>query len=273
VELDRCGTSKILSSAMMDLATTTPSGLDRRSLLGALDAPWDAVLLYGSHARGDATPGSDVDVLQIVPHRRPSYGSGRLSVTTATKEALHELAASGSLFVLHLREEGVPVHDESGVLRDVLDSYRAPASYDPLRESLQLAAGILDVDARGFERHARSLTQLAVYLLRSVLYLRCAEGGRPLFSMRGVAEHLHDQRILDVFQERDQRPGDAHLFTRARTLLEDYLGAPVRNEYGDVETLATQARDRSPLAAELARRILSGRSTTYADLLPDGIAA
>jgi Nucleotidyltransferase domain len=242
-------------------------------ILEALDPPRDAVLLYGSHARGDATPRSDIDVLQIVPHRRPSYGCGRLSVTTATEESLGSLAASGSLFVLHCCQDGVLVRDTSHVLEDILDSYRAPVSYEPLRESLRLAAGILDVDARGFERNPCGLTQLAVYLLRSALYLRCVEGGRPLFSMREVAGHLQDQRVLDVFHERDQRPGDPQFFEHVCAILAEYLGAPVKNTFGSIEALAAHAEEKSPLAAALALRVLRGAPTTYADLLPDGIAA
>jgi hypothetical protein len=241
-------------------------------ILEALDPPRDAVLLYGSHARGDATLRSDIDVLQIVPHRRPSYGCGRLSVTTATAESLGALAASGSLFVLHCRQEGVLVRDTSHVLEHILDSYRAPVSYEPLRESLRLAAGILDVDARNFARDPRGFTQLAVYLLRSVLYLRCAEGGCPLFSLREVADHLRDQRLLEVFHGREERSGDPQLFEQACTILAEYLGAPVKNAFGSIEALAAYAEDKSPLAAALARRVLRGASTTYADLLPDGIA-
>jgi hypothetical protein len=267
-----------IAEAMMDPATTTSSEghsdlLFHAEILDALAPPRDAVLLYGSHARGDVTPRSDIDVLQIVPRRRPSYGSGRLSVTTVTPESLGALAASGSLFVLHLREEGVLVRDTSHVLAEILGGYRAPVSYEPLRESLRLAAGILDVDARGFERDPRAFTQLAVYLLRTALYLRCAEGGRPLFSMREVADHLHDQRVLDVFHERDQRPGDPQLFERVRAILAEYLGAPVKNAFGSIEALAAHAEDKSPLAAALALRVLRGAPTTYADLLPDGIAA
>src|SRR5262245_6311122 len=80
---------------------------DYAALVEVLEEPRDTVILYGSSARGDATPDSDVDLLQIVPYQRPSYRRGRLSVTTVTEQSLRTLALSGSLFVLHLREEGI----------------------------------------------------------------------------------------------------------------------------------------------------------------------
>jgi hypothetical protein len=249
-----------------------PRTLDPACLLDLLEGPHDAVILYGSYARGDQTPRSDIDLLQIVPDRRASYRRGRLSVTTTTAESLRALAVSGSLFVLHLRQEGVVLRDTFHVLEDILASYRPPQSYTPLGESLRLAAGILDVDDRGFQSNPRGFTQLSIYLLRTTLYLRCAESGRPLFSMREVAENLRDRRLFDVFCEREERAGDVDFFLRVRALLEQYLGAPARNEFGSIEALAVQAYERSPLASALALRLLGGASMEYEDLLPDGIA-
>jgi hypothetical protein len=257
----------------MDLATTASKVVAGAPLLDLLEGPRDAVMLYGSHARGDATSRSDVDVLQIVPQRRPSYRRGRLSVVTATAESLRALATSSSLFVLHLREEGMLVRDTSHVLEDILMSFCSPAAYDDLRESFEAAASLLDVDAQGFARNPHGFTQLSVYLLRSVLYLRCAESGRPLFSMRKVAEHLHDRRVLEVFEHRDERHGDLDFFRLVRAMIEDYLGAPIRNDFGSVEALAAQCRSKSPLASALALRLLAGAPMTYEDLIPDGIAA
>lgn len=256
----------------MDLAITASKAVAGMPLLGLLERPRDAVLLYGSHARGDATSHSDIDVLQLMPQRRPSYRRGRVSVVTVTAESLRALASSGSLFALHLREEGVLVRDTSHALEDILTSVRPPATYDQLRESFEVAASLLDVDAHGFGRNPRGFTQLAVYLLRSVLYLRCAESGRPLFSMHKVAEHLHDRRALDVFEHRNERHGDLDFFRFVRTMIEDHLGAPIRNDFGSVEALAAGCH-RSPLASALALRLLAGTSMTYEDLLPDGIAA
>lgn len=246
---------------------------DHASLLQALEEPRDAVMLYGSCARGDATPCSDIDLLQIVPRQRPSYRRGCLSVTLATAEPLRALAIAGSLFVLHLRTEGVILRDELNVLEGILAAYRPPPSYEPLRQSLRLAAGLLDVDARGFLSNPRGFTQLAVYLLRTALYLRCVEAGQPLFSMRKVVDYLGDARPLEVIRERERYAGDRSFFERVRALVEEYLGAPARNEFGSIEALAVQAYEASPLASALALRLLGGASMEYEALLPDGIAA
>lgn len=265
----------LMVGSSRDLLMNTESALsasDRSLILDQIEGPRDPVILYGSHARRDQHARSDIDVLQIVGHRRCSYRRGRLSVTTATEESLRSLARAGSIFVLHLRTEGVVLRDDASAFERVVLAYRAPDSYGPLRESLRLAAGLLDVDEAGFVKNPRGFTQLAVYLLRTALYLRCAEEGRPLFSMARVAERFADRRILDIFRDRLDHACDVIFFQRVRSLLEEQLGARAVNHFGSIEALAVQAYDKSPLASALAVRLLSGASLEYEELLPDGIA-
>jgi hypothetical protein len=65
-----------------------------------------SVVLYGSVARGDARPDSDVDVAVIDDCAVEQQQLGPVSVTTYQEEHLTELARTGSLFVLHLKNEG-----------------------------------------------------------------------------------------------------------------------------------------------------------------------
>lgn len=243
-----------------------------RDLLDQVAEPRDAVLLYGSHARGDQRPDSDIDVLQVVPSRRPSYRRGKLSVATTTAKSLHKLAASGSLFVLHLKCEGVVLRDTAGVLERTLASYQSPTTYAPLLESLVIAAKILDVSPQTFATNPAGFIRLSRYLLRTTAYVRCLEAGEPLFSIRAVAERLRDPRIVQAFSSKDERSEDIAQFYRLRELLEEFLGAPARNEHGSIEALAVLAYERAPLASALALRLLGGSSMEYEDLLPDGIA-
>src|SRR5438477_358219 len=73
----------------------------------ALSGPSLAVMLYGSRARGVSRPDSDVDVLQLVRDRPRSYSVGRANVAAYTPDHLAALAERGSLFVRHLRDDGV----------------------------------------------------------------------------------------------------------------------------------------------------------------------
>jgi predicted nucleotidyltransferase len=66
-----------------------------------------AVMVYGSVARGTDRPNSDLDVLQVRSDRQWLYRIGRVNVSAYTPEFLAKLAGTGSLFVLHLKLDGL----------------------------------------------------------------------------------------------------------------------------------------------------------------------
>lgn len=82
-----------------------------------------ALVLFGSHATGKATPDSDVDVCLISKSRlplsdrkirqlAPDLPPGKLSVACFTPKVLKAMCDYGSLFLWHVRLEGKPIVGE-----------------------------------------------------------------------------------------------------------------------------------------------------------------
>lgn len=79
--------------------------------------PDQAVVLYGSVARGDSDRYSDVDILVISPHKKCYdkrdflvYAKGRpINVSHYTWTEFEAMSASGSLFIKHLADEAKPI--------------------------------------------------------------------------------------------------------------------------------------------------------------------
>ena len=137
----------------------------------AVAHPYLALMMYGSQARGSADAGSDVDVLAVVNQDAGMYSVGRVSITSYTPSHLHMMAQSSSLFVLHLKREGIVLNDAHGVLARALSAYERIQDFEVSRDQIRAAASVLHVSDALFETHGQSLGRLGVYLLRTALYL------------------------------------------------------------------------------------------------------
>lgn len=229
----------------------------------AVATPYLALMLYGSQARGSADPGSDVDVLAVVEAGAGAYSVGRVAVTAYTPAHLHVMAQASSLFVLHLKTDGVLLDDPSGILGGALAAYVPIDDFDTHRDQIRAAASVLHVHADLFAIYGQSLARLGLYLLRTALYLDAAEAGRPDFDLMSTAEisgQTEVMRACGLKRATEFSPVDLDLLGRAVNTVLDCEREPPLTTAEELQSRAIALSDVSPHASALLVNVLFGAS-------------
>lgn len=205
------------------------------------------LMLYGSVARGTARCGSDIDVLELVSGPAAAYEVGNANVTQYEVSHLRSLAEQGSLFLLHLRTDGLILSDPTGVLRRTLDAYVQPAGYGHVWRQVEDASAALDPAAVDFDKHVSSLARLGIYLLRTAVYVRTIEMGKPTFDLEAIDWLKTDLGLRDALLMRRSSSFARQHVELIREQLGSLLNTVKTNPYSSIEALAVAQATRQDL--------------------------
>ena len=221
--------------------------------------PADAIglLVYGSRARADYIQDSDLDLLALVhePAGSMTYRNANLSRYTSAQLR----SASGTLFGMHIRRDGVVVADTCGELRSLIHEIEDP---DPPRLLARVHhfSGILESSDRDLDLYLPGLCRLARYLLRTAIYSLALADGRPCFSVRELAERFAEPELVALLssdQDVVAEPSSEE-FEKLRRRLRAAVGAPERSCYRSLESLAVAAWDDDRELSTLAIMAMTG---------------
>ena len=244
-----------------DFSQTAPAGSIGATLreIGVPDAlacqlpelPRDvqAILVYGSQARGDAVDGSDLDLLALVSSPRPSLTVGDVSLSFYTRNQLK--TGIGTLFGSHLRRDSRVLWDPHGHLAGLVAEMGDVDTDRLLRRAINMSA-LFTTPHRDLPKYRSGLLRHARYLLRSCLYAQAIAFGQSCFSVREIARRQGDSELITLLASRQQAvPTLADLEECLRRLAEltgDFpdskhgsLEATIVNEWGQPSDLLSAA--------------------------------
>ncbi len=158
-----------------------------------------AVVLYGSHARGDADVISDVDVLAVgslppiaddIAALLPASCKGPLHISHYDWGELEAMSRYGSLFLHHIASEARALRYEGNAQTRLSELLALLGPYQLAeRDLVGFRATVCDVEA-GLRAGLPPCFELAVLggVARHASVLGCYVAGRPTFGRRSTAQ-------------------------------------------------------------------------------------
>ena len=224
-----------------------------------------AIMVYGSQARGDAVPGSDLDLLAVLPRARPSTYAGDVSISYYTLEQLD--SGIGTLFGAHLKRDGHILADPSGQLNVSVHGMGDVDTDRLFARSLHLTQ-LFTCPQMDLPKYLTGLVREARYLLRSCLYARAIAQGSPCFSVRELAIRHSDPDLTQLLASRHTDEPTLAELDACLIRLRRILGSFPTNAHGSLEaTIVNEWENPGDLLSMAFLALgITGQETDYAEV-------
>lgn len=209
----------------------------------------DGLLIYGSRARGDHLPSSDLDLLAVVPDARKGKTAGLVSLSCYTREQL--ATATGTLFGAHLRRDARVIFDDGGDISELVENM-GEVDATRLIERIRRFTCVLDVTPEDRLQSLRGLVRQAKYLLRSAMYGLAILEGEPCFSVRELAERNRESELVDMLASRPASVATDAELDLLRGRLAGALGKLPKNPHVSLDALIVNEWDTDPELVSIA---------------------
>lgn len=230
-----------------------------------IPADVSAIMVYGSQARGDAIPGSDLDILALASSGRPSTYSGDTNISYYTAAQLQ--CGIGTLFGAHLKRDGKILADPKGELATVLDSIGDVDTPRLLERSLNLSQ-LFTCPERDLPKYLPGLVRQARYLLRSCLYAQAIADGEPCFSVRELSIRHRDPELVHLLSSRHSREPTLEDYRQSTSRLKEIVGPFPPNPHRSLEaTIVNEWETNGDLLSMAFLALgITGQETDYAEV-------
>jgi predicted nucleotidyltransferase len=167
----------------------------------------EALILFGSVARGSETPTSDVDMLAVGGDTSAySVKCNGVEIQNYTVDKFMSMAREGDLFGAHIAMEGKSIFDPHGVFVKYRETYSLKNSYLNEKKCAFDLANFLLFHGGTFENKDLVARRFA-WAVRTVLIATLAEKGKFVFSPEGLHREFPYPWAFDLINLRRDGAG------------------------------------------------------------------
>jgi len=230
-----------------------------------LPAEIEGLLVYGSQARGDAVPGSDLDLLGLVNAARPSVHSSDVNISYYTRGQLS--TGVGTLFGAHLKRDSKIVWDDHGHLSRAVEGMGEVDTSRLLARARRMSELFTSLE-RDLPKYLPGLLRQARYLLRSCLYAQAIADGDPCFSVRELAVRHGDPNLARLLASNQQGEATGADLEQCLSGLRGIIGDFPPSEHGSLEATVVNEWEQPGDVLSMAVMALcaAAEGTDYAEV-------
>ena len=164
-------------------------------------------MLFGSHARGDDSFISDIDLLTLIDTGTSHLHTYKMiNSSVYTLDDFKKKVETSDPFIWHLKTEGKILNDESAILQNLLDTFKLKESYQKEKQDvLEKCWGIYNFAIRkdiSIEQYVKSMTGC----VRKLAILIMAEKKIPVFSYNDTIPHFKNTELSYLWSLKYKKP-------------------------------------------------------------------
>lgn len=168
-----------------------------------------ALALYGSRAREDHSPDSDVDLFAVTDDSNyKMIVESNINMACYPRGLAMRRAQSGDLFLLHIIQEGKTLFDNLGELEHLRANFLFKDNYqNDIRLASDLAWFVLDM--KSLFKNYTLINKRIAWCVRTILIAMSAESRRPVFSASKLCEFSGSEEVQLLIEKKDSNQQDS----------------------------------------------------------------